>query len=285
MDRMGDPAYLGQLAEERFYAESALDVVHELRYDYHQMMLAAQDPSRFDEGRIEPTETGPNYHMTDEQYDIWGHSPETEAVVTLEIVAELQAHGYQEDAIILTPHGDYEQVALGVPAHERTEDPELRRHLQEIGRDVAQGVSATERLPVREHPVYEQSRQALQEALADVLEEQAEWPPGTPEWSARETEAEEIRATLARYEGREEPVAFVADDALPAPIDRSEQAQRQATRAGGLGTLPHIDIDTSDPDLGQCWQDQRDALDARLAQLVGEVEQEASPSPASALER
>jgi len=120
--------------------------------------------------------------------------------------------------------------------------------------------------------------------LAEVLEEQAAWPPDTPEWSALETEAAEIRATLARYEGREEPVEVVADDALPAPIDRSEQAQRQATRDGGLGTLPHIDIDTSDPDLGQCWQDQLDALDARLAQLVGEVEQEASPSPASALE-
>jgi hypothetical protein len=281
-------------------AESALDVVHELRYDSHQMMLAAQDPSRFDEGRIEPTETGPHYHMTDEQYDIWGHSPETEAVVTREIVAALQAHGYHEDAIILTPHGDDAQVALGVPAHERTEDPELRRHLQEIGRDVARGVSETERransgeavdreayearvysprraaaleaaverLPVREHPVYEQSRQALQEALADVLEQRAAWHPETPEWYQLHEEAEEIRATLARYAGREEPVEFVADATLPAPIDRFEQAQRQATRDGGLRTLPHINIDTSDPDLGQTWQDQLDALDARIAALT-----------------
>jgi hypothetical protein len=310
-----DAPYARREAEAHGSA-TALDVVHELRYDYHHMMRAAQDPSRFDEGRIEPTAEGPTYHMTDEQYYIWAHSPETEDVVTLEIVAELQAHGYHEDAIILTPHGDYEQVSLVVPAHERTEDPELRRHLQESGRDVAQGVSATERaansgeavdreayasraysprraaaleaaaerLPVREHPVYEQSRQALQEALADVLEEQAGWHPDTPEWYELHEEAQEIRATLARLEGREEIVEFVANDALPEPIDRYEHAQRQASRDGGLETLTSIEIDTSDPDLGQRWQDQLDALDARIAQLVGEAEQEESPSHASALE-
>jgi hypothetical protein len=135
----------GEEMDPRTSHETAWEVVHELRYDYHQMLRAAQNPSRYDAGRIEPTVTGPNYHMTDEPYSIWGHSPETEAVVTLEIVAELQAHGYQEDAIIVTPHGDFEQVALGVPAHERTEDPELRTHLQDLARDVAQGVSATER--------------------------------------------------------------------------------------------------------------------------------------------
>jgi hypothetical protein len=55
---------------------------------------------------------------------------------------------------------------------------------------------------------------------------------------------------------------------LPDTADAYEWAQRQAYRNGGLETLTHIEIDTSDADMGQRWQDELEALDARIEALL-----------------
>jgi len=202
--RVTDPEYLGQQAEERFYAE--------------------QDP-------------------TSDWYreDLYHGEPGPDVAADW-----ADAHGRE----LAQAHPDYWEPT---EAEQRAYEDAVYDRLEEQ----AQG----------DEP-YEQTRAALGERLFEVQELLQEVHPQSAEAMALRVERFELRETLARLEARVaadwanehgdiDPAlpgqARAEEQSLPATVDRFEWAQDQAYRDGGLGTLTHISIDTSDPDLGASW--------------------------------